>query len=171
MSSSDDRIRPPRHFVLLAVAHQFSRLSTCSRKHVGAVFAVDNRIASSGYNGAPAGMTHCDHGCDCPVGVDLRAWGKEEPIKSHHYDECSSKAPCTTAIHAEANALADAARRGVKLEGSVLYVTMAPCLPCSQLLVSVGVREVIYAEDYRDTSGLDFLRDANIPHKMLAVWL
>lgn len=160
MSSSDDRIRPPRHFVLLAVAHQFSRLSTCSRKHVGAVFAVDNRIASSGYNGAPAGMAHCNHACDCPVGT----------TGGYHYDECNTNAPCTTAIHAEANALADAARRGVKLEGSVLYVTMAPCLPCSQLLVSVGVLEVIYTETYRDTSGLDFLRDANIPTKQLAVW-
>lgn len=162
MSSSDDRIRPPRDFILLAVAHQFSRLSTCSRKHVGAVFTVDSRVVSSGYNGAPAGMPHCNHHCDCMQGPAVN--------EHSHLSTCRFYQPCVTAIHAEANALADAARRGVKLEGSVLYVTMAPCLPCSQLLVSVGVLEVIYTETYRDESGLDFLRDANIPTKQLAVW-
>jgi dCMP deaminase len=158
--TSPDRIRPPRDFVLLAIAQQFSRLSTCSRKHVGAVFTVDSRVVSSGYNGAPAGMPHCDHSCNCPGGS----------VNQHYADECRSLVACTTAIHAEANALADAARRGVKLEGSVLYVTMAPCLPCSQLIVSVGISEMIYAEAYRDSSGLDFLRDAKVPTKQLAVW-
>ena len=149
--------RPPIHRVLMDVARTMARRSTCSRAQVGAVLARDTRIIGSGYNGAPAGLPHCNHDCTCPVW-----WSDYE-----HADDCASMQPCEIAVHAEANAIAAAARFGVALEGSALYVTLAPCLNCARLLVSAGVTEVYYGETYRSTDGLDLLRQADIVYSLI----
>lgn len=124
----------------MSIAHTFSERATCSRARVGAVFVQENRIVSTGYNGSPAGMPHClDVGCE--TGPD---------------------GGCIRSIHAEANAIAFAAKAGISLAGSTLFVTRSPCRRCAQLLINVGVKIVVFDIAYRDQSGLDLLREANI---------
>lgn len=132
-------MRPSRLDTLLAVAETIAKRSTCNRLAVGAVVARDGRILTTGYNGPPAGMHHCEH--------DMSA----------EYTET-----CSEAVHAEANAIAFAARYGMATEGCELYVTHAPCLPCAKLIVNAGIVKVVYAHGYRDRSGLILLRDAGV---------
>jgi dCMP deaminase len=139
--------------VLLEVAHVMATRGTCSRARVGAVFALDGRILATGFNGAPAGLPHCDHNCDC---------GGDEHSPGYHDDECRSVAPCEAAVHAEANAIAFAAKHGISLNGSTLYTTLSPCLRCAQLLVNAGVRAVCMSTIYRDPSGIRLLNRSGV---------
>src|SRR5687767_4618485 len=107
--------------VLMNVAREMARRGTCSRQRVGAVVARDGRILTSGYNGSPRGMLHCVH----PPGETSHVRGVDAPT-------------CTLAVHAEANAVAFAARHGIALDGATLYTTLSPCVPCAQLVVNAG---------------------------------
>ena len=123
----------------MKMAFAIAERSTCLRLNVGAIFAIDGRPLVGGYNGAPSGMPHCTK-----------------------YD-CNPSTPCTKSHHAEANGIAFAARHGVALNGSSLYVTNSPCKPCAMLLINAGVANVYYAIEYRDPSGVDLLKFAGIP--------
>lgn len=127
--------RPSMDLVLMRTARLMAERSTCERARVGAILALEGRIISTGYNGAPRGARHCGPDDHPPV-----------------------TATCAVAVHAEANAVAFAARNGVATEGATLYVTLAPCLPCSQLLINAGVNRVVYAEPYRLDDGITLLR-------------
>lgn len=127
--------RPTRADVLLTVAYAMAERSTCTRLHVGCVAAIHGRILSTGYNGAPAGTPHCTH----PSGE-----------------------VCSRSVHAEANAIAYAARHGVSLEGAELYATDSPCYTCACLLINAGVSAVIFTRKYRDESGLRLLADVGV---------
>ena len=135
MTMNESRIT--RDDMLMAMAFTVSMRSTCSRLHVGAVIAYNGRVLTSGYNGTPAGMAHCDH--------------------SFNEDK-----PCTTAVHAEANAIAFAARHGVATEGACLYTTHMPCYACAQLIINAGIVVVSYNIPYRDESGMDLLYAAGV---------
>jgi dCMP deaminase len=130
---------------LLTVAGVMATRSTCSRAHVGAIFARDGRILASGYNGSPRGMAHCLH----PPGETTDTRGTDAPT-------------CTWSVHAEANAIAFAARHGVALDGSALYVTHTPCVTCAQLIINVGVIQVIASHMYRVRAGINLLMDAGV---------
>lgn len=152
--------RPTRDHVLMEMAKLTATRSTCSRRQVGVVIAHEGRVLSTGYNGAPAGMEHCDHSCDCG-GLGSRV-GR---VKSHsglHYTDCASEQPCTISVHAEANAIAFAARHGVKLEWATLVTTCSPCLACAQLVINAGIKEVIFREPYRDNAGINLLENARL---------
>lgn len=129
--------RPTIHQTLIAVAYEFAKRSTCSRLNVGAVIA-DERgvIRTSGYNGAIAGMPHCDHS--------------------------QSNDPCRIAMHAEANAILWAARMGMQVYGSRLYVTHEPCYECSKMIAQTGIARVYFAETYGRNSGRDLLYAAGV---------
>ena len=119
----------------MRIAQLMAMRGTCQRGSVGCVITQDGRVVSTGYVGAPAGMPHCpDEGCDM-----------------------GPNGGCRTTSHAEAGAIAFAARKGVILEGSTLYVTLSPCETCAKLIINAGIREVYYKEPYRDTSGLELL--------------
>ena len=138
-----DRIS--RDAMFMEIAHTLAKRSTCARAQVGAVLVMDNRIISTGYAGAPSGMTHClDSGCD--VNTNL-------PEKDQH---------CLRTVHAEANVIAFAAKYGIKTEGATLYCTHRPCENCSKLLINAGIREVIYLSEYGDRAGLDLLVRAGV---------
>ncbi len=128
--------------VLMTTALAFARRATCNRLHVGAVIAHSGRIISTGYNGAPAGMPHCKH----PVGDYLN----------------DASQPCTAVVHAEANAIAFAARTGLGVEGGQIYCTHAPCIRCATMLVNAGLESVIYCEKFRDMSGIELLQAAGL---------
>lgn len=133
--------------------------STCSRAQVGVVIAHEARVVSQGYNGAPAGMPHCDHTCNC---VPDRILGERNSTAIHE-PGCPIYPPCHIAVHAEANAIAFAAKHGVATNGAHLFTTLAPCLACSQLIINAGIVHVTYAGTYRYDDGLVLLRKAAIP--------
>ena len=124
----------------MAIADILGTLGTCDRKLVGALIVRDGRCVSWGYNGAPPGMPHCEH-------LD---------------DE-----PCTTSTHAEANALAFAARQGISTDGATLYVTVSPCATCSRLIIAAGIVRVWYNEPYREEDGCRILTEAKVPCERL----
>lgn len=116
----------------MSIAKVVAVRSTCDRKAVGAVLVHNNRILSTGYNGAPGGLPHCD--------VTNHAM-----VDGH----------CTTAVHAEVNAIAQAARYGVSIDGSYLYITASPCWSCFKVIATAGIRGVAYAEEYRPDSAVN----------------
>lgn len=111
----------------MEIAKVIATRGTCDRKHVGAVIVRDRSILSTGYNGSVAGMPHCDE-----VG---------HLMEDGH---------CVRTIHGEANAIIQAARNGVMLDGSTLYTTASPCWPCFKLISNSGIKKVVYGEFYRD---------------------
>lgn len=125
------------HF--LAMAYIVSDAGTCARLKVGAVLVKDRRVISTGYNGAPAGMPHCEHPPNRLVEV-----------------------PCLIAVHAEVNAIAFAARHGVPTEGSTLYTTDSPCSACAQLVINAGITEVKFGRRYRDLGPTGLLERAGL---------
>lgn len=147
-------MRPTIDQTLMSIARAWERRSTCARNHVGTVIAKDGRHIGSGYNGAPAGMPHCIH----------------ETIELHKVPGVNIAIPgrlvlgegCRTSIHAEANALAYCARDGIAVGGATIYTTLSPCYPCSQLIIAAGLVRVVYDRTYRDSSGVDLLRNAGI---------
>lgn len=136
----------------MKIALAWSEQSTCSRMSVGCVVALDGRTLSSGFNGAPRGMRHCDHRCTCaPQGDPLR------DTSFGHTPDCNTGPSGCVAVHAEANAIAWAARNGNALLGSTLYTTMTPCVKCAELIIIAGVARVVWRTVYRDVSGLDLV--------------
>lgn len=137
--------RISRDELLILQAMLTSLRSTCGRRQVGAILAIDGRIISSGYAGAPSGMPHCSLSC-------LQA--------------SNALGGCTRTAHAEANAIAYAARRGLATEGATCYTTLSPCPTCAKSLINAGIVRVVYAEEYRDPSGIELLRQAGITCEM-----
>lgn len=132
-----NRVSWDRYFMNLAL--QAATRSTCPRKHVGAVIVRDKTILSTGYNGSVRGAPHCtEAGC---------------LMENNH---------CVRTVHAEANALVQAARHGVLLEGAQIYVTASPCFNCFKLIANAGIRTVYYGEFYRDERVLQFAQDAGV---------
>jgi dCMP deaminase len=137
--------RPSMDQTLMSVAELMAQRGTCSRATVGVVIARDGRPLATGYNGAPRGMAHCLH----PPGEVSAERDVEAPT-------------CRVAVHAEANAVAFAARYGITLDGATLYTTLSPCIPCAQLIVNAGIRTVYVRERYRDLGGVRLLNEANV---------
>lgn len=149
--------RPSEHEVCMDYARNAARRGTCSRLQVGAVITVSGRLISSGYNGAPSKLDHCDHTCDCGYpGTEGGVFWKR------HLSDCASEKPCQISVHAEANAIAFAARYGVATEGAFMYVTHMPCLTCAKLIINAGIKYVCYHEPYRDRSGVELLHAAKV---------
>lgn len=130
-------MRISRDEMLMEIARITAKRSTCSRKNVGAIIAREGRILTSGYNGAPSGMPHCNHEDDIERG-------------------------CTRAVHAEANAISYAARYGISVSDSDLFTTLSPCLACAQLIVNSGISRIVCLELYRDPIGVRLLTEARL---------
>lgn len=125
--------RPGWDEYFMDIARVVARRSNCCRRNVAAIVVSDNRIVSTGYNGTPRGLKNCFDG-GCP-----RCAGKAPSGSGLHECICS---------HAEENAVAQAAYHGIALKDAVLYVTLSPCLTCARLIVSAGIREVVYEDRY-----------------------
>ena len=111
----------------MAIAREVASRSTCDRKFVGAVIVRERTILSTGYNGSIRGMPHCDE-----VGHDM---------ENNH---------CVATIHAETNAVLQAAKNGVCIDGASVYTTASPCWPCFKMLANAGIRRIIFEEFYRE---------------------
>ena len=143
-------IRPTPDQYFMEIATVVAKRSTCLRNQVGALFVMDKRILSTGYNGAPAGLDHCGvTGCV-----------RESVPSGTRHELCR-------AVHAEQNAIIQAALHGISIGGSTLYCTHQPCILCAKMMINAQVRRVVYAQSYPDETALEFLQQAKIE----VIWL
>lgn len=174
--------RISRNEMLMDVAKVVARRGSCSRLQVGVVFAREGRILATGYNGAPPRMAHCTHesyvwptthqymagGYPSPplwLEIALREYFDDpEPGTEWFWDgkTISNNPRCTIAEHAERNAIAFAAREGIRLGDSDVFCTHAPCADCARALISTEVKSVTYDIPYRITTGVELLMAAKI---------
>jgi dCMP deaminase len=139
--------RPSWDRYFLNIAELVATRSTCLRRQVGAVAVKEKQILATGYNGAPTGIEHCDRvGC-------LRQQMKVPSGERHEL---------CRALHAEQNAFLQAARHGVSLYGSTLYITVQPCSICAKMIINAGIKKVVVNGDYPDEFAGRFLEDAGI---------
>lgn len=137
--------RPGWDEYFMEIAQVVSKRSTCLRRSVGAVIVKNKQILTTGYNGAPKGMDHCEvTGC-------LREQLKV-PSGTRH-ELCRG-------IHAEQNAVIQAAVNGVSTEGATLYCTHQPCVVCTKILINAGIQRVVYANPYPDKLAEEMMKDA-----------
>ena len=121
------------------IAREVATRATCDRKHVGAVIVRDRSILATGYNGSIAGLPHCDE-------------------EGHLMED----GHCVRTIHAETNAVIQAARNGVRIDGGAIYVTASPCFSCFKLIANAGIKKIVYSEFYRDERIFDFSKRLGI---------
>ncbi|MFM6935169.1 MAG: deoxycytidylate deaminase [Flavobacteriales bacterium] len=134
MTTSDKQLRYDKAYLRLAIS--WAQLSHCARKKVGAIIVKDAIIISDGYNGTPAGFDNC---CE------------NEEGNTHWY-----------VLHAEANAILKVAKSTNNCKDATLYLTHSPCKDCSKLVLQSGIKRLVYQEAYKDTSGIDFLKNAGL---------
>jgi len=139
--------RPAYDEYFMEMAHVVSKRSTCLRRKVGAILVMDRHILSTGYNGAPKGLKHCSElGC-------LRE--KMKVPSGERHELCRG-------LHAEQNAIIQAAVFGVSIKGSTLYCTNTPCVVCVKMLINAGVKEIVYSGDYPDELAKTMLDESTI---------
>lgn len=144
--------RPSWDEYFIELAQLVSRRSTCIRRHVGAVLVKDKKILATGYNGAPSGLKHC---------IDIGCIRERLNIPSgERHELCRG-------LHAEQNALIQAALYGVSVRESILYSTNQPCIICSKMLINAGIREIVIAEGYPDKMAMEFLKEAKVKIRKL----
>ena len=139
--------RPPWDDYFLGVAELISRRSTCLRRKVGAIIVKERRILSTGYNGAPAGLPHCDQvGC-------LRR--KRRIPAGERHELCRG-------LHAEQNAIIQAALYGVSIKNATIYATHHPCSVCAKMIINAGLNRIVIAKGYPDKMASQMLKQAGI---------
>ncbi len=140
-------MRPSLDEYFMEIAKVVAKRSTCLRQNVGAVIVKDKRILSTGYNGAPTGLPHC---------LDIGCLREELNVPSGERHELCR------AVHAEQNAIIQAAVHGVSIKGATLYTTHQPCIMCAKMIINAGIVRVVYGKKYADERGLEFLKEAGI---------
>jgi dCMP deaminase len=139
--------RPSWNAYFMDIAQLVSTRATCIRRRVGAVLVKDRRILCSGYNGAPTGISHCDQtGC-------LRATLNVPSGEKHEL--CRG-------VHAEQNAIIQAACHGISVKGATLYCTHQPCSICAKMIINAGIVMVYYCHGYNDTMSLEMFSQAGV---------
>ncbi|PWI47974.1 deaminase [Candidatus Heimdallarchaeota archaeon B3_Heim] len=131
----------------MKIASQVGTRSTCDRNHIGAVIVRDKTILSTGYNGSIRGLAHCD----------------EEGHLMENGDHC------VRTVHAEANAIAQAAKNGVNVNGAEIFITASPCWTCFKLLANSGIIKITYGEFYKDDKIFDAAAKAGIKLEHLSL--
>lgn len=139
--------RPSLDSYFMSLSNVAATRSTCIRRVVGAVIARDNQVISTGYNGSPSGTAHCvDIGC-----IRLR---ENIPSGTQH-EKCR-------AVHAEQNAIIQAAVHGVSVSGGTLYCTHQPCILCAKIIINAGIKRVVFGNDYPDIESTLLLIEAGV---------
>ena len=142
------RERPTWNEYFMGIAELTAKRSTCLRRNVGAVIVQDRHIVATGYNGAPRGIDHCAQRGGC-----LR---RELGIPSGERHELCR------ALHAEQNAIIQAATFGHSIEGGTIYITHAPCVICAKMIINAGLTKIIVGTDYPDDFSSEILAEAGL---------
>lgn len=146
--------RPSWDEYFMSIAEQVAGRSTCLRRSTGSVLVKDKRILATGYNGVPKGLAHCDTaGCIREL--------RRIPSGSHH-ELCRG-------IHAEQNAVIQAAKHGIAMDGSTAYCTHQPCVLCAKILLNAGVADIVFREPYPDPLSEELLAEAGVIPRRLVV--
>ncbi|MCR5481749.1 MAG: cytidine/deoxycytidylate deaminase family protein [Clostridia bacterium] len=140
--------RPSWDEYFMHMAELVATRSTCMRRQVGAVIVKDKRIITTGYNGAPKGIAHCDERGGC-----LRE--KLNIPSGERHELC-------LALHAEQNAIIQAATLAQSIEGSTIYVTHQPCVICAKMIINAGIRRIVVREGYPDELSIQLLEEAGL---------
>mgnify|MGYP000916884840 FL=1 len=147
LSSWGDYVRPSWDEYFMEIVDLIKERSTCLRRQVGALIVNDKRILSTGYNGAPTGCSHCEEvGC-------LRE--KLQIPSGQRHELCR-------ALHAEQNAIVQAAMYGISVQGGTLYVTHQPCVMCAKMAINAGIKRIVFKGDYPDELSKELLEEAGI---------
>ena len=139
--------RPSWNQYFSSITRMVATRSTCLRRHVGAILVKEKRILATGYNGAPAGLKHC---------IDVGCLREEASIPS------GTRHELCRALHAEQNAIVQAAYHGISIAGSTLYCTNKPCVICSKMLINAGIKRIFFDESYDDDLADAMLAEAEI---------
>jgi dCMP deaminase len=140
--------RPSWHQYFLTITRQVAERSTCKRAKVGAVIVRDRNIVATGYNGSPAGLPHCTEvGC---------------LIYSSRTPSGETEENCFRTIHAEINAIAQAAKNGASIRDADIYITHTPCIHCFKVLLNTGIRRIYYEREYKLHTLEDMLRHTDV---------
>ncbi len=140
-------MRPSWDEYFMRMAFMAASRSTCTRRKVGAVIVKDSRIISTGYNGPPSGLMHCDQtGCIREL-LNIPSGERHELCRG---------------LHAEQNAIIQAASTGASIKGGKIYVTTHPCVVCAKMLINAGIEEIVYADGYPDELAELMLIESNM---------
>jgi dCMP deaminase len=153
--------RIPIEIIYMQTAYQFAKLSYANRRKVGCVIVKNKQIISFGYNGMPYGFDN-----DCEVVDPSVECGAEQ----HSTDSCNCSSTRREVLHAESNAIMKVAKSTMSCEGAELYTTTCPCFDCAKLIIQAGITKVYYSEEYRDMSGVELLKRANIEVERVICW-
>lgn len=139
--------RPSWDQYFMDIARVVASRSTCLRRHVGAVVVKGRRILASGYNGAPVGLKHC---------LEIGCLREQQGIPSgERHELCRG-------LHAEQNALIQAAVYGTAIQGASFYVTHQPCVLCAKILINAGIRKIVFQGEYPDPLALKMFEEAGV---------
>jgi len=152
----DSSVRPSWDDYFLHIATVVAHRSTCLRRQVGAVLVLDKRILATGYNGAPSGLAHCSHaGC----------------LRDLHSVPSGERHELCRGLHAEENALLQAARYGIPIEGCVVYTTHVPCVLCTKMIINCAITRVVATRQYPDGLAQTLLSEAQIELTLRTDWI
>ena len=149
----ESKNRPDWDHYFMQMAELTARRSTCLRRHVGAVIVKDKHIIATGYNGAPRGIAHCDEKGGC-----LRE--KLGVPSGERHELCR-------ALHAEQNAIIQAATLGQSIEGATIYITNQPCVICAKMIINAGIDRIVVKDGYPDELSVEILAEAGLRIVML----
>lgn len=139
--------RPSWDQYFMDITHLVATRSSCLRRHVGALLVKDRNILATGYNGVPTGITHCEKaGC----------------LRERLMVPSGERHELCRGLHAEQNAIIQAAKHGVNIDGATLYCTTMPCIICTKMIINAGITTVIYDEGYADELAREMIAEAAI---------
>ncbi len=140
-------MRPAWDDYFMKIAHDVSERATCVKRSVGAVIVKDKRILSTGYNGSPRGFKHCTNETCIRKQMDIPSGQRHELCRG---------------LHAEQNAIVQAAWHGVKIEGGTLYCTFQPCVICVKMIINAGLVKLVYEGGYPDALASEMLKESKL---------
>lgn len=147
--NSEAPTRPSWDEYFLQMAELVGTRGTCDRGHAGIVIVKDKRLLATGYAGSPIGLPHCDE-----VGHEMTTVTNEEGVTSRH---------CIRTTHSETNAIANAARFGVAVDGATMYSTMVACYACAKVVINAGIRRFVARKDYHASQRTkDIFKEAGV---------
>ena len=142
-------VRPNWDEYFMEICRTVAKRATCDRGRSGCIIVKDNQILVSGYVGAPAGLPHCDE-----VGHRMKKMVHEDGSVTQH---------CVRTVHAEQNALCQAAKRGIAIDGATLYCKMTPCRTCAMLIINCGIKRIVCEMKYHDSKdSLEMFEEAGV---------
>ena len=140
-------MRPGWDDYFIEIAEVVKKRATCVRRKVGSVIVKDNRILSTGYNGAPKNIKHCDQETCIRIKMDVPSGERHELCRG---------------LHAEQNAIIQAAKHGINIAGSTLYCTTQPCVICAKMIINAEIKRIVYKGDYPDNLSRDILEESGV---------